>query len=154
MCIWIVYVELCTYKATAQGQDELHLTGGLAEALGDLNGGETLIGEFGDAGVEGIEGGGGFDEAVAACGRRGDARSGLGGRGAEVAEFLGGVFGSGEERFEVCGLVIEFLGEAFAEFVEVGTKGVEFRDGGEVFGVDGGGLGAGGGALAKGPGEA
>jgi hypothetical protein len=54
----------------------------------------------------------------------------------------------------VCGFVIEFLGEAFAEFVEVGTKGVEFRDGGEVVGVDGGSLGASGGAFAEGPGEA
>jgi hypothetical protein len=62
-----------------------------------LYGGETLIGEFGDAGVEGIEGGGGFDEAVAACRRRGEVRSGLGGRGAEIAEFLGGLLGAGEE---------------------------------------------------------
>lgn len=56
-----------------------------------------MIREFGDASVEGIEGGGGFDEAIAACGRRGEARSGLGGRGAGVAEFLGGLLGSGEE---------------------------------------------------------
>lgn len=54
----------------------------------------------------------------------------------------------------MCGLVVEFLGEALPEFVEIRTEGVQFGHGGEVLRVDGGRLRPRRRALAKGPGEA